>query len=45
MDVLKFTPGFMLQMDISLLNVEIIHRFTSTFVTICSATSHHFVLP
>ena len=44
-DVSKFAPGFMLQMDFSLFNVEIIRGFTSTFVTICSATSHPFGLP
>ena len=44
-DVLKFAPGFMLQMDFSFFNVEIIHRFTSTFVAICSANSYPFGFP
>ena len=37
-DVSIFDPGFMLQMDFSFFNVEIICLFTSTFVAICSAT-------
>ena len=41
-DVLEFPPGFMLQMDFSFFNVEIIHGFTSTFVAICSASSRPF---
>ena len=44
-DVLKFSPGFMLQMDFSFFNVEIIRGFTSTFVAICSATSYPFGFP
>ena len=38
-DVSTFAPGFMIQMDFEFFNVEIIRRFTSTFVAICSATS------
>ena len=41
-DVLKFAPGFMLQMDFASFNVENIRGFTSTSVDICSATSYHF---
>ena len=41
-DVSKFAPGFMLQMDFAFFNVESICGFTSTFVTICSATSYPF---
>ena len=44
-DVSKFAPGFMLQMNFSFLNVESIRGFTSTFVAICSSTSHPFGLP
>ena len=43
-DVSKFSPGFMLQMYFVLFNVEIIGGFTSTFVAICSDTSHPFGL-
>ena len=32
-------------MDFAFFNVEIICGFTSTFVAICSATSHPFVFP
>ena len=39
------TPGFLLQMDFSFLNVESIRVFTSNFVDICSATSNPFGLP
>ena len=35
-------PCFMLQMDFTSLNVEIIRGFTSTFVAICFANSYHF---
>ena len=42
MDISKSPPGFMLQMDFSFYNVEIIHGFTSTFVAVCSATSYPF---
>ena len=41
----NLTPEFMLQMDFAFFNVESIRGFTSTFVAICSATSHPFVLP
>ena len=41
-DVSKFTPGFMLQTDFSLFNVESIHVFTSTFVVIFSYTVYPF---
>ena len=41
-DVYIISPGFILQMDFSFFNVESIHGFTSTFVTICSATSYPF---
>ena len=44
-DVLKSTPGFMPHMDFAVFNVEIIRVFTSTFVAICSATSHFFEFP
>ena len=44
-DVSKFPPWFMIQMDFEFFNVESIHRFTSTFVAICSATPHPFGLP
>ena len=37
-NVLKSPPRFMIQMDFAFFNVESIHGFTSTFVTICSAT-------
>ena len=33
-DVSKFAPGFMIQIYFSLFNVESIHAFTSTFVSI-----------
>ena len=35
-------PGFVLQMDVTFSNVEIIRVFTSTVVAICSATSYPF---
>ena len=35
----------MLKMDFAFFNVESIREFTSTFVAICSATSHPFVFP
>ena len=38
-DVSKFSPGFMLQMDFEFFNMEIIPKFTSTLVDICSADS------
>ena len=38
-DFSTFSHGFMLQMDFAFFNVEIICGFTSTFVSICSATS------
>ena len=41
-DVLKFIPRFMLKMDFSFFNIEIICGFTSTFVAMCSSTSHLF---
>ena len=41
-DTLKFAPRFMLHMDFLFFDVEIIHRFTSAFVAICSATSYPF---
>ena len=41
-DVSKFSPGFMIQMDFSSLNVEIIRGFTSTFVDMCYATLYPF---
>ena len=44
-DVSIFSPGFMLQIDFMIFNVEIIYGFTSTFVAICSATSHPFYFP
>ena len=40
--VLKYPPGFMLQMDFSFFNVESIPGFTSTFVDICSVNSYPF---
>ena len=43
--VSKFAPGFMLQIDFAFFNVESIRVFTSTFVDICSATSHPFGFP
>ena len=43
--VSKMSPGFMLQMDFALFNVESIREFTSTFVTICSATPFTFGFP
>ena len=36
----KLAPGFMLHMYFVFFNVEIIRGFTSTFVGICSYTSH-----
>ena len=42
-DVSKFVFGFVLQIKISFLNVEIIRGFTSTFLPICSTTSHLLV--
>ena len=44
-DVSKFTPGFMLQMDLAFFNVESIRGFTSTFVAICSSTSYPIGFP
>ena len=44
-DVLKFAPGFMLQIDFAFFNVESICGFTSTFVAIFSATSYPFGFP
>ena len=44
-NVSKFPPGFMLQMDFDFFNVESIHGFTSDFVDLCSATSYPFVFP
>ena len=41
-DVLKLSPGSMLQMDFAFSNVETIRGLTSTFVVICSATSYSF---
>ena len=38
-DVSKFAPGFMIQMDFAVFNVEIIRGFTSTFVATCSSSS------
>ena len=43
--VSKYFPGFMLQIDFSFFNVEIIHGFTSTFMAMCSATSNPFGFP
>ena len=44
-DVSNPPPGFMLQMEFAFFNVESIHVFISTFVAICSDTSHPFGLP
>ena len=44
-DVSKFTPGFMLQMDFVFFNDESIRGFTSNFVALCSATSYPFGFP
>ena len=41
-DVSKFAPGFMLQMDFEFFNIERIFGFTSTFVDIYSSTSYPF---
>ena len=41
-DISKFSPRFMIQMDFSFFNVESIHGFTSVFSDICSATSYPF---
>ena len=41
-DVSEFAPGFMLKMDFSFFSVEIIRRFTSMFMAICSAISYPF---
>ena len=41
-DVSKFAPWFVLQMDFLFLNAENIGVFKSTYVDICSATSHPF---
>ena len=38
----KYAPGFMLQIDFTFLNVEIIREFTSTFVAICYSNSYQF---
>ena len=43
-DVSNFAPGIILEMDFAFFNVKIIRIFTSTFVTICSATSYPFGL-
>ena len=43
--VSKFAPGFMIQMNFAFFNVKSICGFNSTFVAICSATSHTFGLP
>ena len=43
-DVSNSSPGFLLQINFAFFNVERIHGFTSTFVGICSATSHPFRL-
>ena len=42
-DVMNSPPEFMLQMYSAFFNVKRIRGFTSTFVAICSATSHPFV--
>ena len=44
-DVSNPPPGFMLQINFVFFNVERTCEFTSTFVAICSATSHPFVFP
>ena len=44
-DVSKFAPGFVLQMNFSFSNVESIRGFTLTFVDMCSATSYLFGFP
>ena len=44
-NVSKLPPGFMLIMDFLLFNVDSIRSCTSTFVDICSATSHPFGFP
>ena len=44
-DVSKISPGFMLHMDLSFFNVEIICVLTSSFAAMCSATSYTFVFP
>ena len=41
-DISKFAPGFMLQINFAFFNVEIIRAFNSTFVAICSSNSHPF---
>ena len=38
-DVYKFSPRFMVQMDFEFFNAESIRGFTSTFLAICYATS------
>ena len=43
--VSKFPPGFMLQMEFALFNVESIPGFTFTFVALCSATPYPFGFP
>ena len=42
-DVSKFAPNFMLQMDFVFFNAESIRGFASTFVDICSANSYSFL--
>ena len=44
-DVSKFAPGFMLHMDFSFFNVEIICGFTSNVLAICYATPYSFGFP
>ena len=44
-DVSKFASGFMFYMDFAFFNIESIRGFTSTFVVVCSATSHLFGFP
>ena len=44
-DISKMSPRFSFQMDFVFSNVKSICGFTSTFVAICSATSHSFVFP
>ena len=41
-DVLKFSPGFIIDMDFVFFNVEVICEFTLTYVDICSDTSYPF---
>ena len=44
-DVSKFAPGFMLEINFSFFNVESTYGFTSNFVAICSVISHPFGFP